>query len=121
MATNVVEIIENPTSLEVENNNIIVETNEEITSLIVGQSGPQGATGPQGLPGEVLFSDLSYVHAQNVAETIWTIHHGLQFIPNITVIDSAGSVVEGSYSYSSDGNTVTLTFSVPFSGKAYLS
>ncbi len=121
MATNVVEIIENPTILEIENNNIIIETNEEVTSLIVGQSGPQGASGPQGLPGEVLFSDLSYIHTQNVATETWTINHGLQFIPNITVIDSGGNVVEGSYNYSLDGNTVTLTFSVPFSGKAYLS
>jgi hypothetical protein len=51
VATNVVEIIENPTILEVENNNIIVETNEEITSLIVGQSGTQGPQGPQGTTG----------------------------------------------------------------------
>ncbi|MFZ9242226.1 MAG: hypothetical protein ACO295_03360 [Sediminibacterium sp.] len=121
MATNVVEVTNNPTNLEITNDNILVETTEEVTSLVVGQSGPQGATGPQGLPGEVLFSDLSYVHVQNVAETVWVINHGLQFIPSITVIDSGGSVVEGSYSYSSDGNTVTLTFSVPFSGKAYLS
>lgn len=66
-------------------------------------------------------SELGYVHEQSVASDTWTINHGLGFIPNITVIDSAGTVVEGSYNYSEDGNTVTLSFVGSFSGKAYLS
>jgi len=44
----------------------------------------------------------------------------LGFIPNITVVDSGGTVVEGSYNYP-NANTVVLTFSSAFSGKAYLS
>lgn len=81
---------------------------------------PRGEQGPQGIPGEVQFSDLSYVHIQNVASDSWTIVHGLEFIPNITVVDSAGSVVEGDYSYPNE-NTVITTFSGAFTGKAYLS
>jgi hypothetical protein len=46
----------------------------------------------------------------------WVIEVG--YIPNIIVIDSAGSVVEpGSIEYT--GTTVTLGFSAPFSGTAY--
>jgi hypothetical protein len=40
--------------------------------------------------------------------------------PNITVIDSAGRVVEGEIAYP-DANTVVLTFSAAFSGEAYAS
>jgi hypothetical protein len=46
--------------------------------------------------------------------------HGLGFTPNITVVDTAGTVVEGSYNYP-NSNTVVLTFIGAFSGKAYLS
>jgi len=81
---------------------------------------PRGEQGPQGTPGEVQFSDLSYVHTQSIPSTTWTINHGLQFVPNITVVDSAGTVVEGSYDYP-NANTVVLSFSGSFSGKAYLS
>jgi len=64
--------------------------------------------------------ELGYEHIQEVAATTWTIEHGLGFVPNITVVDSAGTVVEGSYDYP-DSNTVILTFIGAFSGRAYLS
>ena len=57
---------------------------------------------------------------KTVASDTWTITHGLQFIPNITVVDSAGTVVEGSYTYP-DEDIVVANFSGAFSGKAYLS
>jgi hypothetical protein len=77
-------------------------------------------TGPQGPMGEVGYADLSYVHEQTISQSVWTIEHNLHFIPNITVVDSAGTVVEGDYNYP-DENTVVLTFSGAFAGKAYLS
>jgi hypothetical protein len=116
-----VELIENPITLDVTEENIIVSVVEQPVEVTIGFAGPQGPKGDKGDAGEVQFEDLSYVHTQNVASSSWSVTHGLGFIPNITVIDSAGSVVEGSYIYSEDGNTVTLTFSSPFSGKAYLS
>jgi hypothetical protein len=95
-----------------------IEIVQDETVLVeIGVAGPQGA---QGIPGEVLFSDLSYVHTQSVPSETWTINHNLGFIPNITVVDSAGSVVEGSYNYP-NSSTVELTFNGSFSGKAYLS
>ena len=63
---------------------------------------------------------MGYVHNQNSPSTTWTINHDLEFVPNITVVDSGGTVVEGSYDYPND-TTVVLTFSSPFSGKAFLS
>jgi hypothetical protein len=116
-----VELIENPITLNVSEENVIVSVTEQPVEVTIGFSGPQGPKGDKGDNGDVQIEDLSYVHTQNVASSSWSVTHGLGFIPNITVIDSAGSVVEGSYTYSEDGNTVTLSFSSPFSGKAYLS
>jgi len=96
-------------------NNLTIEQVD--TTVDLSSSGPQG---PQGIPGDIQLSDISYVHVQSVSATTWTIIHGLQFIPNITVVDSAGSVIEGDYSYP-DENTVIATFSGGFTGKAYLS
>jgi len=96
-------------------NNLTIEQVDTIVDL--SSSGPQG---PQGIPGEIQLADISYVYTQSVSSSTWTITHGLQFIPNITVVDSAGSVVEGDYSYP-DENTVIATFSGGFTGKAYLS
>jgi hypothetical protein len=112
-----VEVIENPVAVVVESNNVSVSVTEQVAIIELGTSGPQG---PKGDPGEVLYSDLSYVHNQASAASVWTINHNLQFIPNITVVDSSGTVVEGSYNYP-DENTVVLTFSSAFAGKAYLS
>ena len=64
--------------------------------------------------------ELGYVHIQEVASATWTIEHGLGFTPNITVVDTAGTVVEGSYNYP-NSNTVVLSFIGAFSGRAYLS
>jgi hypothetical protein len=64
--------------------------------------------------------ELGYVHIQEVSSATWTITHGLGFTPNITVVDTAGTVVEGSYNYP-NSNTVVLSFIGAFSGRAYLS
>jgi len=53
------------------------------------------------------------------ASTTWVINHNLSKFPSITVIDTAGTVVTGEYTYT-DNNNVTLTFSAGFAGKAYL-
>ena len=97
-----------------------INIDEQPVEVILGTSGPQGAQGTPGDPGGVQYEDLSYVHVQNAATDTWNIVHGLNFIPNITVVDSGGTVVEGSYNYP-DANTVVLSFSNAFSGKAYLS
>ena len=64
--------------------------------------------------------ELGYMHIQENASATWSITHGLGFVPNITVVDTAGTVVEGSYNYP-NSNTVVLTFVGAFSGRAYLS
>jgi hypothetical protein len=64
-------------------------------------------------------SDVAYTHYQTSSSTVWSITHELDFTPNIIAVDLAGKVIEGDYQYS--GNTITLTFSEPVAGAAYLS
>ena len=82
--------------------------------------GPKTESG-WGTPTDLVGSqELGYVHIQEVASATWNITHGLGFTPNITVVDTAGTVVEGSYNYP-NSNTVVLSFIGAFSGRAYLS
>jgi hypothetical protein len=60
------------------------------------------------------------VHTQVSAASTWTVTHNLGGYPNVTVVDSAGTRVEGDTRYI-DQNTVQLSFSAPFSGQAVLS
>jgi len=134
-----------------------VNIDEQVVTIVLGNSGPQGPRGNSILNGEgppdyslgfigdfyvdtltqemygpknntdwgnvvdlVTNQELGHVHNQDIISDEWTISHGLGFIPNITVVDNNGKVVEGSYHYP-DSTTVVATFTEPVSGKAYLS
>lgn len=95
--------------ITISDNSVQVSPVEQNVVITIGESGPQG-------PGAV----VAYVFIQNSPLSTWTITHGLDFVPNITVVDTAGSVVEGDYSYPNE-NTIIATFNGAFAGKAYLS
>jgi hypothetical protein len=143
--------------VEIVNNINDVNIDEQVVTIVLGNSGPQGPRGNSILNGEgppeyslgfigdfyvdtltqemygpknstdwgnvvdlVTNQELGYVHNQDIISDEWTIFHGLGFIPNITVVDNNGKVVEGSYHYP-DSTVVVATFTEPVSGKAYLS
>jgi hypothetical protein len=60
-----------------------------------------------------------FVFNQNSPATTWNITHNLGRRPSVTVVDSAGTVVIGEVTYTSD-NALTIQFSAGFSGQAYL-
>lgn len=62
--------------------------------------------------------DKTYVHTQRVASEVWEIQHNLNKYPTIAIVDSGNSVVVGEIKYI-DENNVTVTFTSPFSGKAF--
>lgn len=84
-----------------------------------GATGPIGETGPQGPQGEPS-GPVSYSYTQYAASNIWVITHNLGYNPNVTVSDSAGTIIEGAIEYQ-NSNRLVLTFSASFSGSAYLS
>lgn len=63
--------------------------------------------------------DKSYVHVQSQAAKVWVVKHDLDKMPAVVVKDSAGNTVIGESEYL-DKNTVILSFSGAFSGKAFL-
>ena len=64
------------------------------------------------------FKDKTFIYDQVTPATIWTVQHGLNKFPSITVVDTAKSVVIGDYTYVDDNNVI-LNFSAAFAGKAY--
>lgn len=102
------------------NNNIGIVGDFFLNTTNMNLYGPKTES-DWGTPVDLVGSpELGYMHIQENASTTWSITHGLGFMPNITVVDTAGTVVEGSYNYP-DTNTVVLTFVGAFSGRAYLS
>ncbi len=59
------------------------------------------------------------VHTQASVSAQWVITHDLGGRPAVTIVDSAGTVVVGDVSYNSN-TQVTISFTAPFSGYAYL-
>lgn len=90
----------------------VVQTVTPTFAVITPVIGPKGDPTP--------LTALAYAHIQDVPTTEWLITHTLPYSPSVTVIDSAGRVVEGDVTYPS-GSTITVTFSAPFAGVAYLS
>ena len=76
---------------------------------------PQGEPGPPGPPAE----PTTFVYYQQTAASVWDIAHDLGCFPAVTTVDSTGTVAVGSVDYVDDNN-VTVTFSAPFAGTAYL-
>jgi len=61
-----------------------------------------------------------YTHDQSVASMTWSINHNLnKNPPAVQVVDSAGTECEGVTTYD-DLDNLTIRFSAPFSGKAYI-
>ena len=81
------------------------------TEHLVGTLGVTGGS----IPAE---GDKHFVYQQNVPSNRWVITHNLNKYPAVSVVDSAGTVVIGDCEYINT-NSVILTFSGEFSGKAY--
>lgn len=64
--------------------------------------------------------EVAYHHTQSVSSNTWEIEHNLGFYPNITTMDSAGTIVEGELTHLSKYR-LRATFSAPISGQAFLS
>lgn len=116
--TNVVVVHEEPP-------NIVVVRDEPSPILVLSTQGPSGPPGPQGEPGPRGESGAGILSGtfhwdQAVASNVWVIPHNLGFVPQVTVTDSTGRVVEGDVVHNSV-NQVTVSFTAPFAGTADMS
>ena len=78
-----------------------------------------GATGASGPPGTSGDADNTFIYTQSTPAAVWLINHGLGRYPAVDVVDSSNSEVDGDLQYL-DSNHLSITFSAPFSGEAYL-
>ena len=83
---------------------------EKLTGSGTSYSGGSGGGGT---------SASTYTYIQTSPAQTWNIFHKLGRMPSVTVVDSAGTVVRGEVEYI-DSNTIKVSFSGGFSGKAYL-
>lgn len=107
------------------NDVILITTPSGVTDFGSGSSGNIGVENTDFLPEGTVnkyftTARVSYEHTQGSSSSTWTINHNLGFKPNVTVVDSAGNIVEGEISYT-NSNSLTVSFSAGFSGKAYVS
>lgn len=80
--------------------------------LHITSAGQQGLQGPPGV-------DVNYVHVQNLPASVWTVNHNLGKFPSVEIVDSAGSRVYCDIDFT-DTNSLILTFSAPFGGRAFV-
>lgn len=77
-------------------------------------------TAPSQVLNFVLPISGSYTHTQSGASSTWTINHNLGYYPSVSVVDSGENLVIGDVTYIST-NTLSVSFTASFGGKAYLS
>jgi len=121
--TQVIDIIpQTPVIIDLTQEPTYVAPGPDITNIAsVGPQGPKGDKGDKGEKGDKGDAiDISYTYTQSIPSDTWVVTHNLNFKPNVTVQDSAGTIVEGEITYT-DSNNLTLTFNSAFSGHAYLS
>lgn len=100
---------------------------EVVSSVAVEASGFKTPTGTaaqvllaNGTVGSLSgIGDKNYIHTQSSASSTWTVTHNLNKFPSVTVVDSANNVVMGAVEMI-NLNSITITFTASFSGKAYI-
>jgi len=96
-----------------------VDSRNSSTTLAFTPTSEITSTTVQGAIEEVR-AKSKYVHTQASAATTWSITHNLKFYPNVSIVDSALSHVMGEVTYINE-NSLTVSFTSGFSGKAFLS
>jgi hypothetical protein len=62
---------------------------------------------------------FSHIHTQTVSSSTWNITHNLNKYPSVSIVDSSNEEVIGEVEHI-NSNSLTVKFSAPFSGKAFL-
>jgi len=80
---------------------------------------PEGLTGQLNTnPGTSGGGDAAFTFVQATTSAVWVVNHGLGKFPSTTVVDNSGAVVQAQVVHT-DVNHTTITFTLPFAGKAH--
>lgn len=100
---------------QVDNLDVDVYQEDDITTISI--------TKKNGTTKSVSFASAgensTYIHRQDTASSSWEITHNMDKFPSVSVVDSGENIVVGDVTYV-DNNNLIITFSAPFTGKAYL-
>ena len=66
-----------------------------------------------------LITQNNFVFDKQVASSVWVVVHNMGKFPSVSIVDTANDQVEGEVRYNSN-NQLTITFTAPVAGKAYL-
>ena len=98
-------------------------TDNDGTKTTVKLKGGTGITLTQPASNEItiasLNDDANFIFTQVIPSATWNITHNLGKFCSVTVVNTSNEIVVGNVTYVND-NSLTITFSAPFSGKAYL-
>ncbi len=108
--------------------NLVNVTQEGVNQVNVHEDTPNTVVVNQDAPNNVSVrlaamggNARRHVHTQQAASSTWVINHTLGGKPSVTVVDSAQTNVTGEVQYTgSTDSQVTVFFTTPFSGYAYL-
>src|SRR5688572_29510390 len=92
----VISVREDPSNqLVVDGSGSTLVTAVEQERVVVTAPGPRGPQGPPGVPGAAGGLAGTTTHIQENPSTNWTIIHDLGFYPNVTIVDTSGTEIEG--------------------------
>jgi len=97
----------------------VISISEPVISVTVTPETPVGSTTAIEVS-PATASLFAYHHVQGASDRVWGIRHSLGWYPNVTTMDSAGSIAHGELVHETV-NRLRVTFSAPISGNAYLS
>ena len=96
-----------------------LDSKDEIIISDAEASDPKFKTKNTNLKAISSFNNVTFDFRQGVPSATWIIQHNLNKYPSATVVDSGKNVNIGDITYDSK-NQITIRFSAPFSGEAYL-
>ena len=96
-----------------------LDSQDEIIISDAASADPRFKTKITNLTNISSFNNVNFDFTQGVPSSSWVINHGLNKYPSVTVVNESKEVMIGSIQYI-DKDNITITFSAPFSGYAYL-
>lgn len=96
----------------------LLQQQQSLRPVILRAPNPPVVTDPSiPLPGAE--DPPTTVITQSTIAMLWMLNHNLGTFPSVTTVDPSGRVILGEVAYLSD-NVITVAFSQPVSGNAYL-
>lgn len=100
---------------------VLKTTNIALGAGLVGSTNFTQDTITVGLDYEYVQEQVreNYVHDQQVASASWVVPHALNKFPSVSIVNTANQIIVGEITYNTL-NQLTITFTSPISGKAYI-